>query len=91
MKSVKKEVEIQEQVCPPELCIGRPTLEQNEAYTRVLRGHVGGILNFQLIACSFLVQIAIDTAVFPKGNTGTLLDVLARKNLWQDSLNYLVS
>ncbi|KAI0283706.1 Creatinase aminopeptidase [Russula aff. rugulosa BPL654] len=51
---------------------GRPTLEQSEAYTRVLQGH-----------------IAIDTAVFPKGTTGAQLDVLARKNLWQDGLNYL--
>jgi Xaa-Pro aminopeptidase len=51
---------------------GRPTLEQSEAYTRVLQGH-----------------IAIDSAVFPKGTTGAQLDVLARKNLWQDGLNYL--
>ncbi|KAI0305476.1 Creatinase/aminopeptidase [Multifurca ochricompacta] len=34
-------------------------------------------------------HIAIDTAIFPKGTTGAQLDVLARKNLWQDGLNYL--
>ncbi|KAH8993233.1 Creatinase aminopeptidase [Lactarius hatsudake] len=34
-------------------------------------------------------HIAIDTAIFPKGTTGVQLDVLARKNLWQDGLNYL--
>jgi len=51
---------------------GRPSLEQSEAYTRVLQGH-----------------IAIDTAIFPRGTTGAQLDVLARKNLWQDGMNYL--
>ncbi|KAI9511197.1 Creatinase/aminopeptidase, partial [Russula earlei] len=51
---------------------GRPTLEQSEAYTRVLQGH-----------------IAIDTAIFPRGTTGAQLDVLARKSLWQDGMNYL--
>ncbi|KAI0266674.1 Creatinase/aminopeptidase [Gloeopeniophorella convolvens] len=34
-------------------------------------------------------HIAIDTAIFPKGTAGAQLDVLARKNLWQDGLNYL--
>ncbi|KAI0001349.1 Creatinase/aminopeptidase [Russula compacta] len=34
-------------------------------------------------------HIAIDTAIFPRGTTGAQLDVLARKNLWQDGLNYL--
>jgi len=33
-------------------------------------------------------HIAIDSAIFPKGTTGAQLDVLARKNLWQDGLNY---
>ena len=37
------------------------------------------------------MQIAIDSAIFPKGTTGAQLDVLARKNLWQDGLNYAVS
>ncbi|KAI0256241.1 peptidase M24, structural domain-containing protein [Lactifluus subvellereus] len=34
-------------------------------------------------------HIAIDSAIFPKGTTGVQLDVLARKNLWQDGMNYL--
>ncbi|KAI7867803.1 peptidase M24, structural domain-containing protein [Spinellus fusiger] len=34
-------------------------------------------------------HIAIDTAVFPKGTTGYLLDPLARAALWKDGLNYL--
>jgi len=51
---------------------GRPTMEQSEAFTRVLQGH-----------------IAIDTAIFPRGTTGAQLDVLARKSLWQDGMNYL--
>ncbi|CCM03196.1 uncharacterized protein FIBRA_05320 [Fibroporia radiculosa] len=34
-------------------------------------------------------HIAIDSAIFPEGTTGAQLDVLARKALWQDGLNYL--
>ncbi|KAI0318858.1 Creatinase/aminopeptidase [Amylostereum chailletii] len=34
-------------------------------------------------------HIAIDSAVFPQGTTGKSLDVLARRALWQDGLNYL--
>nr|CAG8651859.1 7571_t:CDS:10 [Entrophospora candida] len=33
-------------------------------------------------------HIAIDQAVFPKGTTGYLLDVLARTSLWKDGLDY---
>lgn len=33
-------------------------------------------------------HIAIDRAVFPKGTTGYLLDVLARKALWEEGLDY---
>lgn len=36
------------------------------------------------------MQIAIDTAIFPDGTTGAKLDVLARRALWQDGLNYMV-
>ena len=35
-------------------------------------------------------QIAIDSAVFPEGTSGTQLDVLARKALWREGYNYLV-
>jgi len=34
-------------------------------------------------------HIAIDSAIFPEGTTGAQLDVLARRALWQDGLNYL--
>ncbi|KIJ60057.1 hypothetical protein HYDPIDRAFT_99513 [Hydnomerulius pinastri MD-312] len=34
-------------------------------------------------------HIAIDSAVFPEGTTGAQLDVLARRALWKDGLNYL--
>ncbi|THU90873.1 Creatinase/aminopeptidase [Dendrothele bispora CBS 962.96] len=33
-------------------------------------------------------HIAIDQAIFPKGTSGYQLDVLARKALWKDGLNY---
>lgn len=33
-------------------------------------------------------HIAIDQAVFPKGTTGYLLDVLARRALWEEGLDY---
>ncbi|KAI0338240.1 Creatinase/aminopeptidase [Trametopsis cervina] len=34
-------------------------------------------------------HIAIDSAIFPEGTSGAQLDVLARKALWQDGLNYM--
>ncbi|KAH7928918.1 Creatinase/aminopeptidase [Leucogyrophana mollusca] len=34
-------------------------------------------------------HIAIDSAVFPEGTTGAQLDVLARRALWKDGLNYM--
>ncbi|KAH9915057.1 Creatinase/aminopeptidase [Epithele typhae] len=34
-------------------------------------------------------HIAIDSAIFPEGTSGARLDVLARKALWQDGLNYM--
>ena len=39
----------------------------------------------------FAAQIAIDSAIFPEGTSGAKLDVLARRALWQDGLNYMVS
>ena len=33
-------------------------------------------------------HIAIDSAIFPEGTTGHQLDVLARKALWQDGMDY---
>ena len=33
-------------------------------------------------------HIAIDCAIFPEGTTGQSLDVLARKALWQDGMDY---
>ena len=35
-------------------------------------------------------QIAIDSAIFPEGTSGRQLDVLARKALWKDGMNYMV-
>jgi len=34
-------------------------------------------------------HIAIDSAIFPEGTSGRQLDVLARKALWKDGLNYM--
>ncbi|KAI1782737.1 Creatinase/aminopeptidase [Ganoderma leucocontextum] len=34
-------------------------------------------------------HIAIDSAIFPEGTSGAKLDVLARRALWQDGLNYM--
>lgn len=73
---------------------GRPTPEQCEAFTRVLQGHVrtfqtqmGANADNKHAAHA---QIAIDSAIFPEGTSGAKLDVLARKALWQDGLNYMV-
>ncbi|KAJ7592530.1 aminopeptidase-P [Mycena floridula] len=34
-------------------------------------------------------HIAIDSAIFPQGTSGRQLDVLARRALWKDGMNYL--
>ncbi|KAI6037564.1 Creatinase aminopeptidase [Pisolithus marmoratus] len=34
-------------------------------------------------------HIAVDSVIFPEGTTGAQLDVLARRALWKDGLNYL--
>lgn len=74
---------------------GRPTPDQCEAFTRVLQGHVRILPVFfpfsaqcELRNVLILVQIAIDSAIFPEGTSGKQLDVLARKALWKDGLNY---
>lgn len=33
-----------------------------------------------------MIQIVIDSAIFPKDTTGAQLNVIERKNLWQDGL-----
>jgi Xaa-Pro aminopeptidase len=53
------------------IAIGTPTPEQQDRFTRVLKGH-----------------IALATAVFPIGTTGSQLDPLARQALWQAGLDY---
>ena len=53
------------------VAIGKPTDEQRDRYTRVLKGH-----------------IALATAKFPEGTTGSQLDVLARAPLWAMGLDY---
>lgn len=72
---------------------GRPTPEQCEAFTRVLQGHVCYSISLPFISPPDpdILQIAIDSAVFPQGTSGHQLDVLARKALWKDGLNYMVS
>ena len=71
---------------------GRPTPEQCEAYTRVLQGHVSrSVHSLTAPVLIHAPQIAIDTAVFPEGTSGQQLDVLARKALWKEGMNYPVS
>ncbi|KAF8590921.1 Creatinase/aminopeptidase [Ramaria rubella] len=52
--------------------------------------HFGRPTNAQSEAYTRVLQghIAIDSAIFPEGTTGAKLDVLARRALWQDGLNY---
>ena len=61
----------------------------------MLQGHVRPCLSLltSLWFTDFRIigQIAIDSAIFPEGTNGAQLDVLARKALWQDGLNYMVN
>ncbi|PWN52585.1 putative aminopeptidase P, cytoplasmic [Violaceomyces palustris] len=80
-----------------------PAIDPNEIYlcdsggqytdgtTDVTRTwHFGKPKPEQIRAFTRVLQghIAIDRAVFPKGTTGYLLDVLARRALWEDGLDY---
>ncbi|KAF8655608.1 hypothetical protein AX16_002990 [Volvariella volvacea WC 439] len=53
--------------------------------------HFGKPTSEQCEAFTRVLQghIAIDSAVFPEGTCGYQLDVLARKALWKDGMNYL--
>jgi len=53
--------------------------------------HFGRPTDAQCEAFTRVLQghIAIDSAIFPEGTSGKQLDVLARKALWQDGLNYM--
>ncbi|KJA18357.1 hypothetical protein HYPSUDRAFT_145160 [Hypholoma sublateritium FD-334 SS-4] len=53
--------------------------------------HFGRPTNEMCEAYTRVLQghIAIDTAIFPEGTSGRQLDVLARKALWKDGLNYM--
>ena len=53
------------------MAVGKPTDEQKDRFTRVLKGH-----------------IAIARARFPKGTSGSQLDTLARRALWDVGLDY---
>jgi Xaa-Pro aminopeptidase len=53
------------------IAIGKPTSEQRDRFTRVLKGH-----------------IALASAKFPRGTTGSQLDMLARQPLWEVGLDY---
>lgn len=48
-----------------------PSNEFKEAYTRVLKGHIG-----------------VDTMIFPENTPGFVLDVFARKSLWEVGKDY---
>lgn len=48
------------------------------------------VLFCHVIRADVHLQIAIDSAVFPEGTSGHQLDVLARRALWKDGMNYLV-
>ena len=73
------------------MIFGRPTEAMIEAYTRVLQGHVSPRLSTDREMTHGIVQIAIDSAIFPEGTNGKQLDVLARKALWKEGLNYMVN
>ena len=53
--------------------------------------HFGQPSAFEKKVFTLVLQglIGIDTAVFPKGTSGYALDVLARKSLWKEGLDYL--
>ncbi|ESK89285.1 putative aminopeptidase cytoplasmic [Moniliophthora roreri MCA 2997] len=53
--------------------------------------HFGKPTEEQMEAYTRVLQghIALDSVIFPEGTTGLQLDVLARKKLWRDGLNYL--
>ncbi|KZT04219.1 Creatinase/aminopeptidase [Laetiporus sulphureus 93-53] len=53
--------------------------------------HFGQPTDAQCEAFTRVLQghIAIDSAIFPEGTSGAKLDVLARRALWQDGLNYM--
>ncbi len=53
------------------VALGRPTEEQCDRFTRVLKG-----------------VAALSTISFPRGTSGSQLDILARRALWQKGLNY---
>ena len=56
--------------------------------TRTL--HFGNPTEEQMEAYTKVLKghIAIDSVIFPEGTTGMQLDVLARKALWKDGMNY---
>lgn len=53
--------------------------------------HFGNPTEEQMDAYTKVLKghIALDSVIFPEGTTGAQLDVLARKALWQDGMNYL--
>ncbi|KAG9044466.1 hypothetical protein FS837_008111 [Tulasnella sp. UAMH 9824] len=55
--------------------------------------HYGDPTDEQMEAYTKVLKghIALDSVIFPEGTTGAQLDVLARKALWKDGMNYLHS
>ncbi|KAI1788023.1 Creatinase/aminopeptidase [Ganoderma leucocontextum] len=75
--------------------IDRDTPYPNTATTPATRRarctHFGRPTQDQCEAYTRVLQghIAIDSAIFPEGTSGAKLDVMARRALWQDGLNYM--
>ncbi|RYP67374.1 hypothetical protein DL771_007265 [Monosporascus sp. 5C6A] len=67
---------------------GAQYLDGTTDVTRTL--HFGNPTDAEIEAYTLVLRgnIALDTAIFPKGTTGFALDSLARQHLWQQGLDY---
>ncbi|RYP16259.1 hypothetical protein DL765_005227 [Monosporascus sp. GIB2] len=67
---------------------GAQYLDGTTDVTRTL--HFGNPTDAEIEAYTLVLRgnIALDTAIFPKGTTGYALDSLARQHLWQQGLDY---
>nr|XP_031863681.1 uncharacterized protein CI109_000933 [Kwoniella shandongensis]KAA5530753.1 hypothetical protein CI109_000933 [Kwoniella shandongensis] len=70
------------------LCDSAQYLDGTTDVTRTL--HFGTPTENQRRAFTRVLQghIALDTVIFPQGTTGYVLDILARRALWSDGLDY---
>ncbi|KAG5651634.1 hypothetical protein H0H81_007977 [Sphagnurus paluster] len=69
---------------------GADQLEKFRSFTCVIPEHFGTPNDEEKRAFTRVLQghVAIDTAVFPSGTTGFVIDSWARRALWQDGLDY---